>query len=67
MRVLNRQQMQEADRTTIDGGVSSIALMARAGKAAAATIVQRFGPRAHGRISCNIARIATGESWHSTH
>jgi NAD(P)H-hydrate epimerase len=51
MRVLNRQQMQEADRTTIDGGVSSVALMARAGKAAAATIVQRFGARAHGRIS----------------
>jgi hydroxyethylthiazole kinase-like uncharacterized protein yjeF len=61
MRVLDRQQMQFADRVTIDDhGVRSIELMARAGHEAALEIRRRFGLRARGRVSIFAGRGSNG-------
>jgi hydroxyethylthiazole kinase-like uncharacterized protein yjeF len=52
MRVLDRQQMQFADRATIDDhGVPALTLMQRAGHETALAIRRRFGQRARGRVS----------------
>lgn len=60
MRVLDRQQMQSADRVTIDGGVRATSLMARAGREAAQAIRRRFGSRARGRVSIFAGRGHNG-------
>ena len=60
MRVLNRQQMQFADRLTIDAGVRATTLMARAGRETAQAIRRRFGPRTRGRISIFAGRGNNG-------
>jgi NAD(P)H-hydrate epimerase len=60
MRVLDRQQMQFADRVTIDAGVRATSLMARAGREAALAIRRRFGPRSRGRISIFAGRGHNG-------
>jgi hydroxyethylthiazole kinase-like uncharacterized protein yjeF len=61
MRVLDRQQMQLADRVTIEGsGIRSVALMARAGHETALAIRRRFGVRARGRVSIFAGRGNNG-------
>ena len=61
MRVLDRQQMQFADRVTIDDyGVRSVRLMARAGHETAVAIRRRFGLRARGRVSIFAGRGNNG-------
>jgi NAD(P)H-hydrate epimerase len=52
MRVLDRQQMQTADRVTIDAvGIPARELMARAGRQAARIIKERWPERAARRVS----------------
>jgi hydroxyethylthiazole kinase-like uncharacterized protein yjeF len=61
MRVLDRQQMQFADRVTIEAhGVRSVTLMARAGHETALAIRRRFGLRARGRVSIFAGRGNNG-------
>jgi NAD(P)H-hydrate repair Nnr-like enzyme with NAD(P)H-hydrate epimerase domain len=46
--LLSAAQMAQADRCTVEGGISSIALMENAGRPVAQAIMQRWAPRASG-------------------
>lgn len=61
MRVLDRQQMQFADRATIDErGVRALTLMARAGHETVLAIRRAYGQRARGRVSIFAGRGNNG-------